>query len=266
MGERTRVYRAEGIVLRRRNIGEADSIFTVFSDELGKFEGVARGVRKARSHMRGHLEPLTHSRMLLARGRTLDVFTQAETVESFRGLRDDLDRSAAGLSCAELVDRFTAPHVEQPGLFALLAAVLEGLAAGAPVHLVRYFELHLLAMTGYELQIDGCALCGARLPEAETLLSAEAGGLVCGSCGGRAGGGRILSVRAVKVVRYARQASPSQFAGLSLSADLANELEAATRDVVRHFLEREPHMGRYIDDLARLPAVGAPGNGDKAVQ
>ncbi len=266
MAERPRVYRAEGIVLRRRNIGEADSIFTVFSDEIGKFEGIAKGVRKARSHMRGHLEPLTHSRMLLARGRSLDVFTQAETVQSFRGLRDDLDRTAAGLACAELVDRFTAIHVEQPGLFALLSAVLEAIAAGAPLHLVRFFELHLLTMTGYELHLDGCALCGARLPEAETLLSADAGGLVCLACRGQAGGGRILSVRGVKVVRYARTATPGQFAALTISSGLAHELEAAMRDLVRHFLEREPHMGRYIDDLARLPAAHPSENGDEAVQ
>ena len=98
MAARPRVYRAEGVILRRRNLGEADSILTVFSGNEGKFEAIARGVRKARSRMRGHLEPLTRSRVLVARGRNLDVFTQAETVDAYRaepqGLFCQRDRSA----------------------------------------------------------------------------------------------------------------------------------------------------------------------------
>ena len=66
MSQRARVYSTEGIILHRRNFGEADTIFTVFSPTEGKFEAVAKGVRKARSHMRGHLEPLTRSKLLLA--------------------------------------------------------------------------------------------------------------------------------------------------------------------------------------------------------
>src|SRR6185295_3537772 len=67
LAERPRVYNVEGVILRRRNIGEADSIFTVLSPYAGKFDAVARGVRKPRSRMRGHLEPLTRCRLLLAR-------------------------------------------------------------------------------------------------------------------------------------------------------------------------------------------------------
>jgi DNA repair protein RecO (recombination protein O) len=101
MAARDRVYRAEALVLRRRNIGEADSVFTFFGPERGRFEAVARGVRKARSRMRGHLEPLTHVEVLVARGRTLDVLTQAETVHAYRGLRENLDHLPRALYCAE---------------------------------------------------------------------------------------------------------------------------------------------------------------------
>lgn len=255
MADRPRVYKVEGIVLRRRNIGEADSIFTVFSDELGKFDAVARGVRKARSHMRGHLEPLTRSRLMLARGRSLDVFTQAETVDAYRAIRGDLERTACALSCAELVDRFTADHAESPGVYDLLLATLEALDAGVSLTVARFFELHLLSLTGYELQIDACAACGARLPEQPALLSAAAGGFVCGDCRALAGSGRLLGVRAMKVLRFARATTMERFVELAIDGELAHELESAMRDVVRHFLEREPNMGRYIDDVARLPAA-----------
>lgn len=247
-----RVYKVEGVVLRRRNLGEADTIFTVFTAEQGKFEAVARGVRKARSRMRGHLEPLTRSRFMVARGRTLDVFTQVETISAYRDMRDDLDRQAAALYCAELIDRFTADREQQADVYRLLVMILEALDAGAPLHLLRLFELRLLALTGFELHLEACVLCGARLPEAETLLSGTAGGLVCVNCRGAAGGGRLLSVRAVKVLRFGQGTTLDAFAALHLGVELETEVRSALADAIRVVLDREPTTARFVDEVARV--------------
>lgn len=262
MSERPRVYKTEGIILRRRNLGEADSIFTVFSPHEGKFDAIAKGVRKPRSRMRGHLEPLTRSSLLLAQGRSLDVFTQAETINPYRAVRDGLEGGAAALYCAELVDRFTIEHAENPGLYELLVALLDALEAGSGPQVMHYFELHLLSLTGYELQLDACAVCSQRLPPEDTLLSPTAGGLVCQGCRPRAEGGRIVSVRAVKVLRYARGADIGSFASVRLDEDLAHELQAAMAEVIRHFLEREPRTRKHLEAVAALaprPPASAPG-------
>jgi DNA repair protein RecO (recombination protein O) len=263
VAERPRVYNVEGVILRRRNIGEADSIFTVLSPHAGKFDAVARGVRKPRSRMRGHLEPLTRSKLLLARGRTLDVFTQAETLTSYRGIHDDLELSAAALYCAELVDRFTAEHVEQPGIYELLLDTLDALEAGAPPHVVRHYEIHLLLLTGFELQFDACAVCGARLPETEALLSGTAGGLVCAGCRPLAGGGRLVGVRGIKVLRFARANSIARMADLRIGDDLGRELRAALGDAIRVVLDHEVHSGRFVEQVGRLaPRTPAEPAGD----
>ena len=253
MSQRPRVYTTEGVILRRRNIGEADTIFTVFSPTEGKFDAVAKGVRKARSHMRGHLEPLTRSKLLLAQGRTLDVFTQAETITGYRTLREDLERCGAAVYCAELVVRFTAERQEHRELYELLVDVLDALDARAPLHTVRYFELQLLGLMGYEPQLDVCALCARRLPEADVLLSASAGGFVCADCRADAGAGRVISVRAIKVLRYARSAGLEAFAALRLDESLAREVQSALAELIRYVLDREPNTGKYLDQVARLP-------------
>jgi DNA repair protein RecO (recombination protein O) len=255
MPSRDRVYGAEGLVLRRRNIGEADSVFTFFGPGRGRFEAVARGVRKSRSRMRGHLEPLTRVRIQAAHGRTLDVLTQAETVHAYRALREDLDRLPQALYCAELIDRFTVEHAEHPGLFDLLLDTLDGLEAGAGAHLVRYFEVHLFAFTGFDLQFDACAVCLQRLPEADVLLSPEAGGFVCRGCRAGLGTGRILSLRAAKVLRFARVSSLPQFAAVRVDAALGREIELALGDAVRFVLEREPSTARYIDEMERARSL-----------
>jgi DNA repair protein RecO (recombination protein O) len=260
VSERPRTYNAEGIVLRRRNIGEADSVFTFFSPREGKFEGVARGVRKARSHMRGHLEPLTHCRVMLARGRSLDVFTQAETVHAYQGIRDDLERGATALYCAELVDRFTVEHQQQAELFDLLLDMLDALEQGAPLLSARYFEVRLLAISGYELQLDACAICQAALPAEETLFSPPSGGLVCRDCRPAAQSGRVLSLRAVKVLRFARRATLDEFGAIRCDDELSTELRAALSDDIRYVLDREVHAERFVAQVARLGPTEARGS------
>lgn len=255
MTSRARVYKTEGVVLKRRNLGEADSVFTVFSAHHGKFEAVARGVRKPRSHMGGHLEPLTRSRVMLAQGRSLDVFTQAETLEPYRFVREDLDRAACALYCADLLDAFTVERQEAPELYRLLVEVLQALEANCSLTVVRYFEVQLLALAGFEIQTDGCAACGARLPQEDTLYAAAAGGLVCRDCRTEAGAGRMLSVTAVKVLRFARNATVEAFTAVRLDDDLARALESALADTIRSVLEKDPRSRRFVDEVASLPRL-----------
>ena len=252
MAARPRVYRAEGVILRRRNLGEADSIFTLFSGSEGKFEAIAKGVRKARSRMRGHLEPLTRSRVLVAQGRSLDVFTQAETVDSYRRLREDLEASAEALYCLELVDRFTEEREPLPELYALLLATLELLQEEGGSSVSRFFELRLLSLLGYEPHIDGCVVCGGRLPAEEALLSPRAGGLVCRQCRVEAGGGRIVSVAVIKLLRFAGRATAADFAAVSIPPEVAQELRSATAELVRYHLDREPNARRFVDGVSAL--------------
>lgn len=260
MTDRPRSYTTEGVVIRRRNLGEADSILTIFSLHHGKFDAVARGVRKPTSRMRGHLEPLTRVQVHVARGRSLDVFTQAESIEAHRALKSDLDRVNLALYCAELADRFTIDRVEQRPIYELLVDVLKALDSGASALAARYFEAHLLAITGYEAQVDACAICRQKLPEEETLFSGPAGGLVCRACRPSATSGRILSVRAIKVLRFARTASIAQFDSLRVGDALAHELQAALADLIHQVVDRELNTSRYLDELdraSRIPALSA---------
>src|SRR5687767_1549398 len=121
---RPRVYKAQAIVLRQRKLGEADKIVTLFSAYSGKIDAVAKGVRRTKSRLAGHLEPLTLGSYLLAEGRELDILTQAETIDGFPALRTDLERLSRGLYCAELVDRLTPERSEASKVFRLLQSTL----------------------------------------------------------------------------------------------------------------------------------------------
>ncbi|GIW12650.1 MAG: DNA repair protein RecO [Tepidiforma sp.] len=252
-GRPPRTIATEAIVLRRRPIGEADAVLTLLTLAEGRVDAVARGIRKPQAKLRGHLEPVTRSRLMLARGRSLDVVAQAETVDAYLSLKGDLDALAVALYCCELTELAAPAQTPQLELFHLLANLLSALDAGVrPASAARYFELHLLSAAGYELQVACCASCGSELAEAESLFSAAAGGILCPSC--RAGAtGRLLSVRAQKVLRYCGRSGLEEFCALRMPTETDAEVRAALGEAVRTALDAEPRAAKFLDQLGERP-------------
>ncbi len=166
-----RVYKTQAIVLRQRKLGEADKIVTLYTSHGGRVDAVAKGVRRTKSKLAGHLEPLTLGSYLLAEGRELDIVTQAETVDAFPGLREDLERLSRGLYCAELVDRLTPERSEGNPIFRLLHETLGYLGTSPGYELaVRRFELRLMDQLGYRPALSACAVCDSAVAASDELL------------------------------------------------------------------------------------------------
>ncbi len=119
-----RNYQTEAIIIKKTKLGEADRILTLYTPALGKIQAVAKGVRRPRSKLSGHLELLTHSLVSLARGRNLDTITGSQTISSFLPLKSDLGLASYALYAIELVNQFTAYHIENLHLFRLLLVTL----------------------------------------------------------------------------------------------------------------------------------------------
>src|ERR1700674_3383844 len=144
MSQVPRVYMTPAIVLRQRKLGDADKILTLYTANFGKIDAVAKGVRKTRSRMAGHVEPLAQATFQLAKGKTLDVVTQVDTIESFQTLRDDLERMSRALYACELVDKFTETHEPNFELYRLLLDTLRRIAKRDEIEVaVRFYEMAL---------------------------------------------------------------------------------------------------------------------------
>lgn len=250
MSRPPRSYTTDAVVLRTRRMGEADAVLTLLTPEKGKFDAVARGVRKATSRKAGHLQPLTISTLLIAQGSSLDVITQAQTREAFLPLRDDLHRLGAALYAAELVDRYTVEREESHLLFALLSATLGWLSDGEPVDIVlRYFELHLLSATGFRPELYTCVSCAQELQPVRNAFSVAAGGVVCPNCVPPGAGLPWLSVNALKVLRLILRSEYPEVARLRLGDTLMQELESLLRTSIQRQLEREPRSLPFLREM-----------------
>lgn len=173
------LYKDEAVVLRTMRLGEADRIVTFVGRNHGKIRAVAKGVRKTKSRFGGRLEPFTQVSLVLWHGRSdLDIVNQAEGVESFREVREDLDRFALGQVMLEAVDRVVQEKEPAPRVFDLLIEGLRGLTASSSPLLLAWFLLRLSGVAGFAPNLEGCTECGARA----AWFSPGQGGAVCGAC------------------------------------------------------------------------------------
>ena len=251
-----RVYKTQAIVLRQRKLGEADKIVTLYTSHGGRVDAVAKGVRRTKSRLAGHLEPLTLGSYLMAEGRDLDIVTQAETMEPFAGLRNDLERLGRGLYCAELVDKLTPERSEGNPIFRLLAETLGHLSASPAYDLaVRRFELRLMDMLGYRPALAACAVCDTPLEPRANYWSVSGGGAICPDCADDALRLAPLSLNALKMLRLIERGSFEEASRVRLSGELALELQVCLGDYVKYVMERDARSARFVESLRMLPPL-----------
>jgi len=172
------LYHDRGVVLRTYKLGEADRIVSILTRGRGKVRAVAKGVRKTKSRFGGRLEPVSHVDLLMYEGRgELDIVSQAETVDVFRALRDDLDRLARAVALLEAADQLALEREANARLYEMLVGALRTLATRDAPLVVPGFLLKALALEGYRPQVESCVACGDDGPLVSWAM--EEGGLRC---------------------------------------------------------------------------------------
>ncbi len=214
-------YRTTGLVLGRSNFGEADRIITFLTPDHGKLKLVARGVRKIKSRLGGHLEPFGFVELMCAPGRgQLDVITSAQLQSYYPQLTEDYGRLARAHMVAQLLSGLATEGQPQPEVYRLAHEVYAALATTDQLSLLElYVKLRLLDIIGYRPELASCSICGQSDAATTYRLNPERGGLTCISCGL---GGTNIDNGAIKLWRLLLDRSfttVSAVAGVSQAAE-----------------------------------------------
>jgi DNA repair protein RecO (recombination protein O) len=248
-----RSVRIHAIVLRHADWGEADRLVTLFTRERGKLRAVAKGARKITSRKAGHLEPFTHVKLQLARGRNLFIVTQADTIDAFLPLRETLEMTGIASYVVELLDRFVyEDEGPNPTFFRLLADTLKRLATGEePWLAVRYYEMRLLDFLGFRPQLFECANCGREIQAEDQFFSFSAGGAICPRCGGGLPHLTNISVDALKYLRHFQRSSYDESKQARPTSEAQNEVETLMHGYFTYLLERELNSPGFLKDVRK---------------
>jgi DNA repair protein RecO (recombination protein O) len=247
----------EAVVLRHSNWGEADRLLSLFTREAGKVRAVAKGARKIRSRKAGHLEPFTRARLMLAHGRDFWIVTQAETVDAYLPLREDLLRTAYGAYVLELLDRLTYDEGENRSLYALLVDTLGRVSSlEDPFLAVRYYEIRMLDLTGFRPNLFECVSGGEEIRAENQFFDAQQGGVICPRCAGRFPGAREISMQTLKWLRHLQRSSFQEAMRATPTPKERAEMEATLRYYLTYLLERRMNSPEFLEEVRRQHPEG----------
>ena len=147
---RQKRYSSEGIVLARRNYSEADRILVIYSKKYGKISLMAKGVRKPESRKRGSLEVFSLFKFSAARGKNLDMLTEAEIINSFPAIRKDLRKVVVAYYFMEVIGRITSEGEKNEKLYSQILENLKMLKSSESLKSLRKtFVYDTLVLLGF---------------------------------------------------------------------------------------------------------------------
>ncbi|MFO7541016.1 MAG: DNA repair protein RecO, partial [Chloroflexota bacterium] len=119
----------------------------------------------------------------------------------------------------------------------------------------RYYELRLLALTGFQPQLFHCVACDTPIQEQDQFFSAELGGLLCPNCYQADRNAKPVTAVAVKVLRYLQSRPWDTVKTLRLKRPLHSELETLMHHSLTYTLERNLKSIDFLHRLRREAAL-----------
>jgi DNA repair protein RecO (recombination protein O) len=252
MPAKERSLRVEGIVLQHTDFGEADRLLTIYTRELGKIRAIVKGVRKPRSRKAGHIEPFTRTALLLARGRNLFILTQAEAIDLYSHIKEDLVLLGYGSYIIELLSSFTFDGEENQSLYRLVKNALHRIDRGDDPNLVtHYYEIRLLDIVGYRPKLFNCAQCTNEIKAEDQYFSSTQGGILCPRCGSRSPESRPISMDALRYLRHFQRSSYNEASRAKIQPTIYSEIESIIYTYLTHILEKGLKSPSFLKRMIR---------------
>ena len=249
--ERLRTVKA--VIISHKDFGEADRLVILFSLEGGKIRALAKGVRKIRSRKAAYLEPFMHSKVVLARGKTFWIITQADAIHNNLAIRDSLEKTGQAAYVMELTDRLSIEEEPAPAVFRLLVNTLNRINEGGDAfNALRFFELRLLDQAGFRPDLMDCVGCGRKITARDQYFSSVQGGVLCPACGESHNYARKVSMNALRFLRHFQRSAFSDIADVPVPSAAQAEMTALMNNYISSIVERKLNAPDFIKQVNRL--------------
>jgi len=235
-------YKYTGIILDKKDIGETDRLYTIFTQESGKIKALAKGVRKVTAKLAGNLENFTLADIGIVKNQGTGKITSSIVESNFLKLRNNFETLSRALENVRIFNQSVQLEEKDERLFFLLKDYLEALdslsenTSGKIETVSLGFIFKLLECLGYGLEVGRCVVCGSQLKsEKDNFFSAEMGGIVCADCFGIRENkkGIKISSNTVKIIRIFFQNKISSLSKLKIESRDLRELKIISQEFLR---------------------------------
>lgn len=233
-------YKYTGIILNKREVGETDRIYTIYTQETGKIKAIGKGVRKPNAKLAGSLEPITLSEVFVAKSRGLGKITGAIVSENFLALKNNFDALNKVNQIFRIFERIISEQEQDKEIFEILLSFVRGLDKLSGVDnaenkmdiLVMGFTFKLLSATGYRLEVEKCVNCEKKLQPDQNYFSAGKGGVLCQNCHQLESKRIKISSGSIKLIRIFLKNKIDNLVKLQVSPRDVNNLKIIAQEAI----------------------------------
>jgi DNA repair protein RecO (recombination protein O) len=179
-------YRYRAIVLGKKEVGETDRLYTLYTREQGKIRVMAKGVRKPEAKLAGQLENLSLTLIIINKTKGMGRVTAAVAEDVFGALREQYEILLLVSQCLSILEKFVDMEEPDEALFGLTREYLiqaNTLAQENKPERIRLlsqvFLFQLFSHLGYHIETHMSVQSGAKLIQGQRhFFSPQAGGVL----------------------------------------------------------------------------------------
>mgnify|MGYP001622927577 CR=1 FL=1 len=238
------VRKIRGIVIREQQTGESSKQIVVLAKEMGKVRLSARGAKNTKSRLLAGTQLFCYCDFTVYEGRGFLSVTQADLIESFYALRNDVEVLAQAVYLAELVDSTCPAGMEHDNILKLLLYTMQVMAKGylPPKLAGRIFEMKYLQYSGFLASAD-CVTCGE---QAQYFDQREAT-FYCKQHRSREA--VLLSRAVVQALDYVLEEEGKKLFAFRLSPEALKQLDAVLRQYLQMHVGVDLKSRRFAVDI-----------------
>jgi DNA repair protein RecO (recombination protein O) len=246
------LHKTEAIILQSLPYGEADKIISFYSCDFGKMRGIAKSARRSRKRFGNTLEICSHVRVTFFERDTSHLvrLEHCDLIHPFTGLREDIHRLALASYFIELANELTAEKIKNADLFEMLLSFISMVAQRPhPEETRRIFEIRLLALLGYQPQLEHCTKCQRELAGERLFFAFREGGVICLDCGRNLRDLVPVSMGTVKTLRLAQVIPLGKITRISFSSQGLKESRELMAQFLKQYLGKPLKAAKFMEEI-----------------
>ncbi|TGA99636.1 DNA repair protein RecO [Sporolactobacillus shoreae] len=245
--------KAEGIIIRTTDYGENNKIVTLYTSEFGKIGLMARGAKKPKSMLSSISHVFFYGLCLFNKGRGLGSLYQAESINPFRLILSDIEKTGYAALIVELTDRLTEDSQPFPGLYRLLRDTLLLIEKGTDAAiLASIFAVKMMKVAGIDPEVDHCLRCGNEAGPFKFSLSG--GGILCRNCEASDPYALPMTPSVARLLPLFKKIPLNRIGNISVRQETIGEIES----IIAAYYERNAGIRlrawRFIEQLSHFRA------------
>lgn len=237
-------HETEAVVLKIFDHGESDKIITFFTADFGKITAIAKGAKRSKKRFVGKLELFNHLHILFADNKVSSLMRidEAELRNPFPTLRSNYRSFVCATLASELILNWTVEHDQDENIFHLLCWTYGKLTGKDPLPSLLLFQLHLLTLLGFHLNLSTCCQCGTAATAGQAYtFSPSRNGIICSRCATAPDGSSslALSLGTIRLLEKARGLPVDKWSRLHFSKQSLQEAMALFQNHNNFLLQRD---------------------------